>query len=169
MSGVVIFLNGPIGVGKTVLGRLAAAELGASFIDSDDLGNPAKRWFEQGLSTARALVAAVVAALRNRSVVLVAKPLRARDWAFFKRRFEAEGVAVYCITLAAAADSILAPGRGREFDAAERARIGEMIAQGYASRPFSNAIVETDRASLADTATALVAHCQRLLARQSGG
>ncbi|HYD06354.1 MAG TPA: AAA family ATPase, partial [Reyranella sp.] len=62
MRGVVIFLSGPVGVGKTVLGRLAAAKLEASFIDSDDLGDPSKRWFEQGLSAANALVTAVKAA-----------------------------------------------------------------------------------------------------------
>lgn len=169
MSGAVIFLNGPIGVGKTVLGRLAAAELGASFIDSDEMGDPSKRWFEQGLSTSRALVEGVVTALRERPVVLVARPLRARDWAFFKRRFEAQEIVVRCITLAAPADSILGPNRGREFDAAERSRISEMIAQGYGNRPFSEAIVETDRASLAETAHTLAAHCRRVLARPSGG
>jgi hypothetical protein len=165
----VIFLNGPIGAGKTVFGRLAAVALGASFIDSDDLGDPSKRWFEQGLSTSRVLVEVAVTALRDRLVVVVARPLRARDWAFFKRRFEAQGVVVHCITLAASADSILGPDRGREFDAEERARIAEMIAQGYASRRFSDAIIETDRTSVAETAATVVAHCRRLLARQCGG
>jgi hypothetical protein len=163
MSGTVIFLNGPIGVGKTVLGRLAAAELGASFIDSDDFGNPAKRWFEQGLSTSRALVDAVLTTLRERPLVLVARPLRARDWTFFKARFAAEDVSAYCITLAACARAILDPARGRAFDAWEMARIREMVAQGYADRPFSSAIVETDRASLVETAALLVAHCRRLV------
>lgn len=167
MSGTIIFLNGPIGVGKTVLGRMAAVALGASFIDSDDLGDPAKRWFEQGWSTAHALIDAVLAVLRERPVVFVAKPLRARDWAFFNRRFEARGVVVRCITLTACPESILGPGRGRAFDDEERLRIHEMIAQGYGSRPFSDAIVETDRASLADTADALMTICRGLLACQS--
>jgi len=166
MAGTVIFLNGPIGVGKTVLGRLAGAKLGASFIDSDDLGDPSTPWFEQGLSAAKALVTASLAALRERPVVIVAKPLRARDWTFFKARFEAEDVAVHCITLAARAESILGPGRGREFDTKERARIKEMIAEGYANRPFSHAIVETDRAGLATAAEAVVDHCRSVLARQ---
>jgi hypothetical protein len=168
VSGTVIFLNGAIGVGKTVLGRLAAAELGASFIDSDDLGDPSKPWVAQALSRAKAIVHTARAALDERPVAIVAMPRRSRDWAFFKRRFEDERVTVYCITLAATAGSILGPSRGREFNAGERARIGEMIAQGYANRPFSDVIVETDRTSLAATAKALVAHCRRLLARQSG-
>lgn len=167
MSGTIIFLNGPIGVGKTVLGHVVAVALGASFIDSDDLGDPTKRWFEQGWSTAHALIAAALAALGERPVVLVAKPLRDRDWTFFKAYLEAEGVAVRCITLAARMESILEPGRGRAFDAAERLRIAEMLAQGYASRPFSDAIVETDRASLADTADGLTTICRGLLACQS--
>ncbi|HEY4166383.1 MAG TPA: hypothetical protein VGM96_06385 [Reyranella sp.] len=159
-----IFLNGPIGAGKTVLGRLAAAELGASFIDSDDLGDPSKPWFGQVLSKARTLVGAGMAALRERPVVLVAMPLRDRDWAFFKARFEAEGVIVHCITLAANAEAILGPGRDREFSAHEQARIEEMIAQGYARRSFSDVIVETAHASLAATAEAVVAACQDLMA-----
>ena len=163
----VIFLNGPIGAGKTALGRAAAAELGASFIDGDDLGDPSKRWVEQVLSTAKALVGAGMAALRERPVAIVAMPLRRRDWVFLKSRFEAEGVFVHCITLAARAESILGPGRGREFDADEQARTREMIAQGYGNRSFSHAIVETDRASLADTVDAVVASCRSLLARQS--
>lgn len=167
MKGTVIILNGPIGVGKTALGRLAATKLGASFIDSDDLGDPSKKWFEQGLSTARALVAATLAALNEKRVVVVARPLRARDWAVFKRRFEAEGVVVHCITLAARAESILGPGRGRTFDAEEAARSREMIAQGYGKRPFSRAVIETDRTGLGETADALVALCRSLLARQS--
>jgi hypothetical protein len=162
----VIFLNGPIGVGKTVLGRLATADLGASFIDSDDLGDPSKQWFEQVLSTATALVHAGIVALRDRPVVIVATPLRTRDWIFFKGHFEAEDVTVYCITLTARLESILGSGRGREFDAEERVRIKEMIAQGYASRPFSHAIVETDRASLANTADRLVGVCRSLLASE---
>jgi len=159
-----IFLNGPIGTGKTVVGRLAAAALGASFIDSDDLGDPSKPWFAQVLSKARTLVDAGMAALRERPVVLVAMPLRGRDWAFFKARFEAEGVTIHCITLAANAESILGPGRDREFSAQERARIEEMIAQGYGRRSFSGAIIETDRASLAATAEAVVAACRGQLA-----
>jgi hypothetical protein len=167
MGGTVIFLNGPIGVGKTVLGRLVAPVLVASFIDSDDLADHSKPWFAQGLSTAKALVGAVIATLRERPVVLVAKPLRARDWAFFKARFEAVGVAVHCITLAAPAEVILDPGRGRNFDAKEAARTREMIAQGYGNRPFSDAVVATDRTETAETADALVALCRRLVAGQS--
>ena len=162
----VIFLSGPIGVGKTSLGRLAAVGLGASFIDGDDLGNPSRPWFEQVLSSAKALVDAGMAALRERPVVLVAMPLRRRDWVFLKSRFEAKGVAVHCITLAARAESILGLGRGREFDAEERTRIQEMIAQGYGNRAFSDAVVETDRASLAETADEIAALCRSLLARQ---
>ena len=163
MSGTVIFLNGPIGVGKTALGRRAAVELGASFIDSDDLGDSSKQWFEQVLSDAKALVGAVMATLGERPVVLVAKPLRARDWTFLKDCFEAQSVTVHCITLTARLDSILSPSRGRAFDAQEQARAAEMIAQGYADRPFSDVIVETDRASLVDTTETVVAACRRLV------
>jgi hypothetical protein len=157
----VFFFNGPIGVGKTALGRAVAAELGASFIDSDGLGDPAKRWFEEALSAANALVEAGLAASREQPTVIVAKPLRARDWAFFSARFAAHGVRAHCVTLSAKPESILEPGRGRLLDREEQARMKQMVAQGYAARPFSDVIVETDRHGLAETTSILVEECRR--------
>ena len=62
----VIVLNGPIGVGKTTLGRALARELGGAFVDSDDLRDHAKRWVEEVLSLTNALVRAGMAALASR-------------------------------------------------------------------------------------------------------
>lgn len=161
----VIVLNGPVGVGKTTLGRALARELGGAFIDGDDLRNPAKRWIDEVLSLADALVRAGMEALASRPVLVVATPLRARDWALLRARFRAEGVAAFCVTLAADEDAILAPGRGRAFGAAERARVAEMIAQGYAARPFSDLVVRTDRAGFAETLDGLRDGCRLLLRR----
>jgi hypothetical protein len=163
----VIVLNGPIGVGKTILGRALARELGGAFVDSDDLRDPAKRWIDQVLSLPDALVRAGMDALASRQVLVVAMPLRARDWALLQARFRAEGVAALCVTLAADEDAILAPARGRAFGAAERDRVAEMIAQGYAARPFSDLVVRTDRAGFAETLGRLREGCLPLLRRAS--
>lgn len=160
----VIVLNGPIGAGKTTLGRALAHELDAAFIDSDDLSDPGKRWFEEVLTTSRALVRAGLEALECRSTLVVAKPLRTRDWRFLKARFGAVGIAVHCVTLSARLDAILDPARGRSLDADERARAAEMIQQGYAARPFSVAVVDTDREDFPATAARLAEVCRGLLA-----
>ena len=160
----VIVLNGPVGVGKTTLGRAVAAELGAAFIDGDDLHDPGKHWFEDVLTASHALVRAGRDALERRSTLVVAKPLRARDWRFLEGRFGALGITAHCVTLSARLDAILDPARGRVLDAHERARAAEMIEQGYAARPFSATIVETDRQDLIATVAHLMHVCRGLLA-----
>lgn len=160
----VIILNGPIGAGKTTLGRALASELGAAFIDSDDLRDATKQWYEEVLTTSRKLVRAGCDALDGRSRLVVAKPLRVRDWHFLKASFGATGVVVHCVTLAARLDAMLDPGRGRSLDADERARASEMIQQGYAARPFSDAIVATDCEDFPATLARLAEVCCDLLA-----
>ena len=163
----VIVLNGPIGVGKTTLGRLLARELGGAFIDSDDLRDPAKRWLDEVLSLTNALVRAGMEALAGSPALVVAMPLRPRDWVLLRARFRAEGVATFCVTLAADEGAIQAPARGRAFSAVERDRIAEMIAQGYAARPFSDLVVRTDCAGVAETLSRLRDGCRSLLRRVS--
>jgi len=79
-------------------------------------------------------------------------------------RLEKQGITVYCITLAACRDNILAAKRGRIFTPGERDRIEEMLSQGYAKRPFSDCIIRTDQSSFADTLKELEKACQALLA-----
>src|SRR4051794_9271535 len=131
----VIALNGPVSVGKTTLGRALARELGATFVDSDDLRDAPRRWVDEVLSAADRLVLAGIETLAGCPILVVAMPLRAR-LGVPARGFRAEGAAAFCATLAADEDAILAPGRGRAFSGAERGRVAEMIAQGYADRPF---------------------------------
>lgn len=56
MSKCAVFLNGPVGSGKTSLGRAIAACNGAAFIDGDDLSDPNRPWFCSILQTSRAIV-----------------------------------------------------------------------------------------------------------------
>lgn len=163
MRGVII-LSGPIGVGKTTLGRAAAAALGAGFIDGDDLRDRRFTWLGEVLRHKRRLVEAGMAALERAPALVVAQPLRCQDWLFLKGAFAARGVPARCVTLAADPARITDPSRGRSFSDGERARIAQMVAQGYAARPFSDLILATDAAPFAATAARLAADCRRLLA-----
>ncbi|NIX76949.1 AAA family ATPase [Microvirga terricola] len=159
----VIFLNGPIGAGKTTLGRALAPAMNAAFIDSDDLRNHTRTWFGEILTSSRRLVDAALAALREKPAVVIAKPLRRRDWVFFHGTFKAQGIACHCVTLSAAQGAILAPTRGRVFDPGEQSRITEMIDQGYAPQPFSDLVIETDRQDFAETVALLESRCTAML------
>jgi hypothetical protein len=161
----VILLNGPIGVGKTTLGRALAEQLDGAFIDSDDLRDRSRTWLGEVLRGARRLVAAGMAALETAPVLVVAKPLRCQDWLYLKGAFAARGVPAWCVTLTADAERILDPARWRRFSEGERARIAEMLAQGYGARRFSDLIVATDAAGFAETAARLAASCRELLRR----
>jgi hypothetical protein len=105
-----------------------------------------------------------MAALEHVPVLVVAQPLRCQDWLYMKGSFARRGVPAWCVTLAAEPGRILDPGRGRRFSEGERARIVQMVAQGYAARRFSNAVVATDLAGFDATAARLEASCRRLLA-----
>ncbi len=148
-----VFLDGPIGVGKTTLGRAAAARLGATFLDADDFSDPDKRWFEDILTASRALRAAILAA--PMPLVVLAKPLRQRDWCWFSGHLARAGVTARCIGLTASLPAILAPARGRGFSVREAGRIAAMIDQGYGRRPFRHATLATDAGDLAGTAARL--------------
>ncbi|MGO4816219.1 shikimate kinase, partial [Cupriavidus sp. 2MCAB6] len=45
MQPYAIFLSGPIGAGKTTLGKALATELGGGFIDGDDHSDPDLPWY----------------------------------------------------------------------------------------------------------------------------
>jgi hypothetical protein len=158
----VILMNGPIGVGKTTMGRALARALGGTFIDSDDFRDPAKPWFGQVKTVSEAVVREGGRALEENPILVTAKPLRRRDWYYFKRKFEALGARTWCVTLAAGLDAITDPRRGRSFNDHENTRIAAMLADGYAARPFSDLVIDSGQGF--ETAAARLAdECRRLL------
>jgi hypothetical protein len=161
-----IFLSGPIGVGKTTLGRAVSARLNAAFIDGDDHADHDKPWYGSSLATSRSIIATGLRLLEAQPVLVVAYPLRCTNWLYFRRRFGEAGVRPLFVSLRAGLEAILDPARGRAFDVAERQRIAVMLAEGYAERPFSDLVFDTDRAGFEATVGALERALRTLLASE---
>ena len=165
MCGNAIFFSGPIGAGKTTLGRAVAARLGAKFVDGDDYSDPGRPWYASSLGTSRRIAVEAISALGSGASVIVAYPPRRTNFIYFRRVIGDAGYRVIVVTLRARREAILSPKRGRVFDEGERIRIGEMIDQGYADRSFSDLVVDTDMADFQRTATKIADRLEPLLTR----
>jgi hypothetical protein len=158
-----IFLSGPIGVGKTTLGRALSVSIGAGFIDGDDHADPDKPWYCSILRTSAAVVATGLAILETRPAVVIAYPLICINWIYYRRKFGGAGVSTLFIGLRATFASIVDERRGRSFDENEQQRIRTMIAEGYGANPFIDLAVETDQDSFAATHARLVSETRRMM------
>ena len=162
MSRHAIFLNGPIGAGKSSLGRALAKMLGGEFIDGDDYADPDRPWFCSILRTSEAVVTKGLTVLENHPFVVIGYPLSRTTWIYFKRRFSDEGGAPIFVGLRATYEGITAEARGRQFTRAEHERIKVMIAEGYGDRPFNDLFVDTDKVSFEETLQTLASAVMRL-------
>ncbi len=160
MVASVILIDGPIGVGKTTLGRAAASNLALGFIDGDDYSAPGY-WLRSILRTSRKIVSASENTLRTYPAVIVSYPLRCTNWLYFSQTFGRMGIACHCIGLIADISAISA--RQRKLDARELARSAEMAAQGYGQRSFSAAILRTDEVGFEATSQRLANNVSELL------
>lgn len=140
-----IFLNGPVGVGKTTLGQALAEAIGGGFIDGDDHSAPDRPWYGSILQTSRAIVATGLSILETHPSVVIAYPLSCVNWIYHKRRFEEAGIRPLFIGLRASYEGIVSPVRSREFSPEEQARIKIMLQEGYSERPFNDLILDTDK------------------------
>jgi len=161
MQKTVLLLDGPIGAGKTSLGRECASRLGFAFIDGDD--HCAGPWLRSVLTASRSIAAASLEALEDRAAVIVAYPVRCTNWVFYSRTFERSGITCRCIGLIADPNHIAT--RERILSAAELARSAEMIGEGYGQRTFSDLILRTDEAGFDETSERLTRAIRHLLAQ----
>jgi hypothetical protein len=99
----------------------------------------------------------VEAAAAKPPPVIAAYPLRCIDHIYLRGRLAERGLPSIFVKLSIPADRILAAGRGRAFTAWERARIGEMIAQGYDRRPWADLVFEPTDAPVAANVSSLLA------------
>jgi DNA polymerase III delta prime subunit len=139
-----IFLNGPVGVGKSTLGTALADALRGSFVEGDDHAPSNKAWYASTHSTAHSILAAILRAVPAGKPVVVAYPIRCLDWIFYRRKLADYGIRSVFVSLTASFEAITAADRGRPFSEDEYHRIAQMISEGYDRRPFSDFIVRTD-------------------------
>jgi hypothetical protein len=140
-----IFLSGPVGVGKTTLGRGLADRLAAGFIDGDDFSAPGRPWYCSIHSTSKAIVREGLASLTHTPTLVIAYPLGCVNWIYYRRYFADAGVRPYFVSLRASYLSIVAAERHRTFSEQEHRRIRVMIDEGYGERRFSDLVFDTDR------------------------
>ena len=159
-----IFLNGPIGTGKTTLGRALADRLSAGFIDGDDFSDPDRPWYCSILQTSRSIIQDSVTVLATSNAVIIAYPLNCINWIYSRRKLADVGINTLFISLRASYAAIVNPQRGRIFSAEECDRILVMIAEGYGDRSFSDLVIETDKADFATTLMELERRTRQILA-----
>ena len=166
-----IFLSGPIGAGKTTLGRALSERLSAGFIDGDDHSDPHCAWYCSILRTSRSIVRTGFAVLDRKPAVVIAYPLNCIGWVYFRRMFGDAGIRPLFVSLRASCASITHESRGRSFSDEEKRRIRAMIAEGYGAQPFSDLVIETGRFEFAAALAQLESEIRRLggVPRKGGG
>lgn len=146
-----ILLDGPIGVGKSTLGRSLSKRFAGTFIEGDEFSISGKPWYCSSLSTCRRIVEASLAALQETRILFIARPLRCLEWIYFQRHFQRSDVTLLTVGLQASFKNITGQQRGRSFSQAEIARVAVMIEEGYGSRPFCDLFFRTDEQDVDST------------------
>ncbi|RQU20043.1 shikimate kinase [Burkholderia cenocepacia] len=149
----VIHLNGPINSGKTTIG-LALSRLlpDARFIDGDDHDAPEDAPFDVQWAIALERLVTRIAQARERHLV-IAYPIGEAEFERLRAACDARDARLFVVTLAPP-EAVAASNRGtRALTDWERQRIAEMYREGYASRAFSDCVIDTSSASAEGCAT----------------
>jgi cytidylate kinase len=143
----VIAINGPINSGKSTVGAALSSLLpDAHFIDGDDSDDadapaddlPLAEQWTLALERIRRWIETVAS-----RYLIVAWPLRDADFAVLHAACERRAARLVVVTLAPPLDVARAERGGRVLTDWERQRIGEMYAEGYHARAFTDLIVDT--------------------------
>ncbi|MEK2605108.1 shikimate kinase [Burkholderia arboris] len=143
----VIHLNGPINSGKTTIGLALARVLpDARFIDGDDHDAPEDAPFDVQWAIALERLVTQITDARERHLV-IAYPIGEAEHERLRAACDARDARLFVVTLAPP-EAIAASNRGaRVLTDWERNRIAEMYREGYASRPFSQMVLDTSGAT----------------------
>lgn len=154
----VIHLNGPINSGKTTIGLALARVLpDARFIDGDDHDAPDDAPFDVQWAIALERLVTQITDARERHLV-IAYPIGEAEFARLRAACDARNARLFVVTLAPP-EHVAASDRGsRALTDWERSRIAEMYREGYASRPFSQMVIDTSDATPDACATRIARH-----------
>jgi len=143
----VIHLNGPINSGKTTIGLALARVLpDARFIDGDDHDAPDDAPFDVQWAIALERLVTQIADTRERHLV-IAYPIAEAEFERLRAACDARDARLFVVTLAPP-EAIASSNRGsRALTDWERQRIAEMYREGYASRAFSQVVLDTSAAT----------------------
>ncbi|PCE34004.1 nucleoside/nucleotide kinase family protein [Burkholderia ubonensis] len=143
----VIHLNGPINSGKTTIGVALAHMLpDARFIDGDDHDAPEDAPFDVQWAIALERIVRCIADERKRFLV-IAYPIGDVEFERLRAACDARSARLFVVTLAPPETVAMSDRGERALTDWERERIAEMYREGYASRPFSDCLVDTSRLS----------------------
>jgi hypothetical protein len=160
----IICINGPINSGKSTVGRRLAALLpGAAFVEGDDHGAPDDADLDTVIAAAMARIEALIASAAGDLVI--AYPLRPQDHDRLAAAAGRRGARLFTATLAPPIEVALADRGGRSLSAAERDRIVEMYAEGYAGPAFSDFVLDNAGPTPEQTAAAIAEALQRPIDR----
>ncbi|WP_420211222.1 shikimate kinase [Burkholderia aenigmatica] len=148
----VIHLNGPINSGKTTIGLALARVLpDARFIDGDDHDAPEDAPFDVQWAIALERLVTQIANARERHLV-IAYPIGETEFERLRAACDARDARLFVVTLAPP-EAVASSNRGlRALTDWERQRVADMYREGYASRAFSDCLIDTSTAS-ADACT----------------
>lgn len=153
----IIFLNGTINSGKSTVGRCLAALLPQGhFVDGDD---HAAQDAPDLVSHIAAALARIETCIENADGDLViAYPLRDVDYLRVRKAAQRRHALLHVVTLAPPIEVALANRGTRLLSDDERARICEMYEEGYASRSFSDVVINNADASPEQSAQTIARH-----------
>ncbi|MCB8821799.1 shikimate kinase [Microvirga rosea] len=139
----IIHVNGPINSGKTSVGKALADLLpNAAFIDGDDHDAPDDAPLAIRVEAALARIENEIAKAWG-SFLVVAYPLEIQDYERLRNKADKRGSRFFVLTLAPPLEVALMNRGERTLAASERQRILEMYREGYHTRPFSDASLDT--------------------------
>ncbi len=133
----VIWLNGTVGAGKSVVGRALAGMLPhAVFVDGDEVAPEGVAAPARWRIAVDALVRRLVRQI-GRETLVVAYPLARPDFLRVRAACGRAGRLLVVVTLATPLAIVLRGRGGRRLDADEGRRVRAMWSQGYHRRPFA--------------------------------
>ncbi|WP_262299861.1 shikimate kinase [Microvirga sesbaniae] len=139
----VIHLNGSINSGKSSVGHALADLLpDAIFIDGDDHDAPDDAPLTLRIQTALRRIETKVADATG-YYLIVAYPLDQTHYDQLRAASGRRGARLLVLTLAPPLEVALSDRGTRSLTPEERERILEMYEEGYQSRPFSDAVIDT--------------------------